>query len=285
MIKEDLLYIKGELRKLNLRHMNEDVRRQSIIIENLDKSSQQSPVRDQVDGCTRERPECLGLCPDNISLSSDFSNGCKDSSHIPSAPPLPSPPGESGELLIMLERSIQDESGPPSAPSYAQVAGVQLQVRSGDISRDDANKVSVAAIRHSSKQPNAQKRVIPSSSSSSVAVDTEGFQLVQRNRRRRENFIGSKKMNGNKVIKSAPKLVDIYVGNVDNDVTVEAMIDYVKQDIGISIEKCESLKSRNPNNKSFKLSLSVNERSKLLAPEVWPEGIICRKFYSPRTSQ
>ena len=92
-------------------------------------------------------------------------------------------------------------------------------------------------------------------------------------------------MSANRNNKSAPKLVYIYVGNVDNDVTVEAMIDYVKQDIGISIEKCESLKSRNPNNKSFKLSLSVNERSKLLAPEVWPEGIICRKFYSPRTSQ
>ena len=63
------------------------------------------------------------------------------------------------------------------------------------------------------------------------------------------------------------------------------MVDYVKNDIGITFEKCETLKSRNPNNKSFKLSLAINDRNKLLAPEVWPEGIVCMKFYNPRISQ
>ena len=92
-------------------------------------------------------------------------------------------------------------------------------------------------------------------------------------------------MDGNKMVKSAPRIADIYVGNLDVNVTVEAIVDYVQNDIGVSIEKCEVLKSKNPNNSSFKLSLTLDNRNKLLDPEAWPEGIICRKFYSSRNSK
>ena len=117
---------------------------------------------------------------------------------------------------------------------------------------------------------------------STTNTDAEGFQLVQRKRKRRENIVGSKKVDMNQFIKSAPKIVDIYVGNVDYHVTVEALSEYVKSDIGIQTEKCEALQSRNPNYKSFKLSINISDRVKVLNPEVWPEGIICRKYYNPR---
>ena len=92
-------------------------------------------------------------------------------------------------------------------------------------------------------------------------------------------------MDGNRMVKSAPRIADIYVGNLDVNVTVEAIVDYVKSDIGVSVEKCEALNSKNPNNSSFKLSLTLENRKKLLDPEAWPEGIICRKFYSSRSSK
>ena len=92
-------------------------------------------------------------------------------------------------------------------------------------------------------------------------------------------------MDENKMVKSAARMADLYVGNLDVNVTVEAIVDYVKNDIGVAIEKCETLKSRNPNYSSFKLSLTLDNRNKLLVPEAWPEGIICRKFYSSRNSK
>ena len=115
-------------------------------------------------------------------------------------------------------------------------------------------------------------------------MDAEGFQLVQRNRKKRENIVGSKKLNKSHVVKSAVKIVDVYVGNLDPDVTVEALNDYIKSDIGVKIEKCETLQSRNPHYRSFKLSININDRGKLLSSEVWPEGIICRKYYSARNN-
>ena len=51
---------------------------------------------------------------------------------------------------------------------------------------------------------------------------------------------------------------------------------------GIKVQKCEPLNSKSTLSRSFKLSLHVNDRYKLLSPDVWPEDIICRKFYSPR---
>ena len=39
---------------------------------------------------------------------------------------------------------------------------------------------------------------------------------------------------------------------------------------------------RYDNYKSFKVTLLISDREKLLNPEIWPEGIICRKFYRPR---
>ena len=50
----------------------------------------------------------------------------------------------------------------------------------------------------------------------------------------------------------------------------------------IVVNKCETLVSRNENSKSFKVTLNLVDRQKLLSPDVWPEGIICRKFYSSR---
>ena len=38
-------------------------------------------------------------------------------------------------------------------------------------------------------------------------------------------------------MKSAPKIVDIYVGNLDSDVTFDAITDYIKREIDIQIEK------------------------------------------------
>ena len=113
-------------------------------------------------------------------------------------------------------------------------------------------------------------------------VDEDGFQLVQRKKRPQTNIIGSKKVDVNSTIKGAVRFADIYLGNCDLAVTPESITEYVLSEMNVVVSKCEILVSRNDNCKSFKVTTKINDRMKLLSSDVWPEGIICRKFYNPR---
>ena len=115
------------------------------------------------------------------------------------------------------------------------------------------------------------------------SVDEEGFILVQNKKKARDNIIGSKKYTGNRNIKSARNMGDIYLGNLDLDVTENEIIYYIKEETDISVDKCEHLVSKNPNCKVFKISVCIESRTALLSPEIWPHGVICRKFYNPRS--
>ena len=90
------------------------------------------------------------------------------------------------------------------------------------------------------------------------------------------------KRQGNEAIKGAIRQADLYIGNCHNDVTPDSISKYIVDETNIRIVKCESLASRNESCRSFKVTLKISDRQRLLSPEVWPEGIICRKFYSKR---
>ena len=115
----------------------------------------------------------------------------------------------------------------------------------------------------------------------------DGFTLVQR-KKKRVSIIGSKKnitskgnLGGN--FKSARKVADLYIGNCDTEVTCEIISKYILDEMGIKIENCIALESKSSSSSSFKITLNLDDRLKLLSPDSWPEGIICRRFYSPRS--
>ena len=86
-------------------------------------------------------------------------------------------------------------------------------------------------------------------------------------------------------MKSAVRTADIFISNCDTEVTADSLGRYIYDEFKVKVQKCENLVTRYNDYKSFKVSLLVNDRVKLLNPELWPEGIICRKFYNPRTKQ
>ena len=100
-----------------------------------------------------------------------------------------------------------------------------------------------------------------------------------RGRRRNAGIIGTRKGNVSTNIKSANRRLDVYVGNLDSSSTCESISEYVSNDNDIKVFDCIELTS-NQYFKSFKLTVSSNDRDKLLVSDLWPEGIICRKFYS-----
>ena len=117
-----------------------------------------------------------------------------------------------------------------------------------------------------------------------VAIDEDGFQTVQKKKKRpSDRIVGSKKSSGSGIMRSAPKYVDIYIGNVNLGVDADVVTKYIKDETDVDINKCIALKTRNPNYTSFKISVSLNNRETLLSADVWPKGVFCRKFHSPRS--
>ena len=122
---------------------------------------------------------------------------------------------------------------------------------------------------------------------SGVEKVDDGFTLVQK-RKKRINIIGSKKSTSTKNFKgnfkSARKMADLYIGNCDENVTCEIISQYIVDEMNIKIENCVALVPKSgSSSSSFKITLNLDDRLKLLSPDVWPEGIVCRKFYSPRS--
>lgn len=96
------------------------------------------------------------------------------------------------------------------------------------------------------------------------------------------NIVESKQVN--RTLKSVPKHVNIYIGICDIEVT-EIFTDYILKEIGIKADKWKLLISSNSNSRTFKISLNLDDRVKLLPDNVWSENIICRKFYNPRKNR
>ncbi|CAF3775796.1 unnamed protein product [Rotaria socialis] len=114
-------------------------------------------------------------------------------------------------------------------------------------------------------------------------TDQEGFTLVQRRRQGNKGITGTKKVNDSSRFKSAKRFVDLYVGRCDLNVKSEDIINFIKEELKIEVISITELKSRNTSMNSFKFSVDLINRDTLLSEDVWPEGIICRKFFSPRT--
>ena len=256
-MKEDLLTIKAEMRKLNHRLMTDNLRRDSLILEGIRK----------------------GIDDDaNINNINPFQgDNC-----MPSTPII-----SSRDLLDVADQSVQDIGGSPSAPSYVDVVRANSSIihltGTEKPSRRNNGRYSLTSLISKDKNSNSSVRVEAREDSINTAVDTDedGFQRVQKNKRKPSGRVfGSKKSLGDGIMRSAPKLVDIYVGNVNLGVTDEIVAKYVRDETNMTIEKCTALNIRNPNYSSFKISVCLKDRETLLSPDVWPEGVICRKFRS-----
>ena len=261
VMKEDIILIKGELRKLNHKLLGNEVRRSSLLLQSLDKSlmiEREKSAHHEDNEAVVPREDCAA--DDDVpsfaeivrANSNSFDReGGPSQTFSPSAPPLSqrSPLGREQNDGMLGDVTVGG-SFPPSAPPLSQ-----------DVSTLNDCGNGVASIRRN--------------------VDSEGFTLVEKKRRRNMTIVGMKK-NNSSVIKSAKKQGDLYVGNCDLEVTTDSLSSYILKETGIRVVACVELETRSTISKSFKVTLNMQERQKLLNPDVWPEEIICRKFYKPR---
>ena len=101
-----------------------------------------------------------------------------------------------------------------------------------------------------------------------------------RNKKTLNGIIGTKKSNCN-LIKSASIYYDLYIGNCHTSLTIDNLKEYSKIETSIDVKDIEELQTKRKFSKSFKITTTSHERDTLLMHDVWPEGIICRKFFRP----
>ena len=75
-------------------------------------------------------------------------------------------------------------------------------------------------------------------------------------------------------------MADVFLGRMDNSITVDDINQYISDNFDIEAHKVEELKIKTDQYKAFKVTISINEREKLFNAELWPEDIIIDKFYN-----
>jgi hypothetical protein len=59
---------------------------------------------------------------------------------------------------------------------------------------------------------------------------------------------------------------------------------YARDEIGVNVLRCTCLSTDDATVKSYKVSIELSDRDKMLDAEVWPENIRVRKFFRPRNN-
>ena len=226
IMQEDLLIIKGELRKMNHKLVGEEMRRNSLTLDSLEVNLQNfRKVTDCIVSRPTEEKEIASVC---------MSQDCHDiSQDEASAPPA------SQEEWHKLNSLLCDDGGPPSAPSFADVVISGTASDRIDATEPESNRALIAegvieAVEvkdRTPKKPATYNRISlhPRTVQSSDDDDGSGkgdFTIVQ-NKRHRKNVIGSKAPSSNSTLKSAVRTGDLYLGNCDPSVTVESLTKYI----------------------------------------------------------
>ena len=56
--------------------------------------------------------------------------------------------------------------------------------------------------------------------------------------------------------------------------------DYIINDLNLNVGSISELNSKSQSTKSFKVNASIDVRDKLLNSDLWPVGLVCRKFFN-----
>lgn len=80
--------------------------------------------------------------------------------------------------------------------------------------------------------------------------------------------------------KAAIKLVDVFIGGVDKDVSVNSISEYIKDTFNVKLESIVQLEIKSDRVSAFKVTVNLSDREKLFNGELWPENIVVDKFYN-----
>ena len=97
-------------------------------------------------------------------------------------------------------------------------------------------------------------------------------------------IIGKKVNEGLLSVKGADLTVNKYIGRLHNDVTSEAMRDFLVAQ-NITVVELEQLETKHNRFKSFRLRVKRDDLEKIEQHDFWPEGVLCGPFFRPKANE
>ncbi|KAK3887456.1 hypothetical protein Pcinc_008458 [Petrolisthes cinctipes] len=176
---------------------------------------------------------------------------------------------------------IEASNGPSVRPK--QQLGFDKATRSGDTAGGNTRKVNNTPVTDEDGFTQVNRKNKRFSKASPEDRKRGGDREGQQKGRRPGSVRGTKSVHNSR-FKGSARTADIYIGNVDLESDVEDVMQYVQDDLQIKVIGCSELVSQYANRdwKSFKLTVDMNDRERLLQPDCWPESVNVRKYYVPK---
>lgn len=120
-----------------------------------------------------------------------------------------------------------------------------------------------------------------------VSNNTDGFQLQKqeaRRLRRREILIGKKQSDNNSKLRGGPMpRRDYYVSRLHVETKVDDIQDHLSGK-GITPIEVTDLTKEGHQLRSFKVSINICDNHSFLDGEIWPFGVMVRRYFPPRSA-
>ena len=200
-------------------------------------------------------------------------------SHSPSAP-----------TLSQIESKQFSPSSSKSSPSPITLSGCQSAnfFNDSDVFVEKSSKINLSSdvstdakalyseiTKHKTQHLKDNKKTNDSSKFFSRTNVPKSFDA-----KKNAKIIGTKKISSNSKLKPAPRTYDVYIGNCDISIDENTLRDYIINDLNLNVGSISELNSKSQSTKSFKVNASIDVRDKLLNSDLWPVGLVCRKFFN-----
>ena len=168
--------------------------------------------------------------------------------------------------------NVMIENQPRLVKTYSSVAAIKPK-EDLNPSHITFNKLPTIVVKN-----NKMNRYRPRHKS----VDSEGYtRFVSR----KKLTTGNKKSFDNVGFKSAVKYVDLYLGRCENTCNPDTITNYLTSELKITPVECVQIETKIRFSTAFKITVDVKDKDTLFEPSSWPDGVVCRKFYSNRTNK
>ena len=94
-----------------------------------------------------------------------------------------------------------------------------------------------------------------------------------------KNIINGTKSAKSSSLRAVEKMHHYYIGRIDPAMTENQVGECLKAELNLQNFSCEKLPSKGGNFNSFKLSVPQSKAADILNPQMWPEGIVVRRFF------
>ena len=222
----------------------------------------------------------------NLSTNASFATSANAKAAAPS-PAAPSPAAPAGDPIALAAPSAT--SALPENPLNGASSESPGQATSGVTKNSTitANDLSSAltkvlpGVKEREKDDSWRTAVSRASKRNPRQTKSAEEQVKMNFKRNRNTVIGKKPSSGAMSWGGANLTVETYIGRVDFDVTS----DLIKTDLvgrGVDVISIEENDTRHGLFKSFKMVIKKTDFDDLNSPELWPEGVVFRRFRRPR---